>query len=193
MEATGNSSLVIDYIKRSSIQKGCPVIYFYFQFDVADLQTAENVTASLLSQLITSLHELPSSCSDLYKNFENGDARPDSESLAQTLLQSLDGMSTAYIILDALDETDEKTARYQIFRLVERLLKSQSRVLITTRIPGFDELLKETTPVDIEAAELDIRAFLECEMNKNRQFKPILDDQLREEIINSISVKSKGM
>jgi hypothetical protein len=106
------------------------------------------------------------------------------------------GSNEVFLVLDAMDECDENTNREAILELVEFIVGSNARVVVTSRpYPGdINRTFAEYPQIPIEAADSDVRAFLVEKITKSKRgIRPFIDEILREEIVQSITAKSQGM
>lgn len=102
---------------------------------------------------------------------------------------------TVYLVLDALDECDERTNRAPMIRLLDELKKCTARVLITSRqfAPDIDRLLQDCDAITIEAAASDVRAYLVDHIARSPRAARLMDEALKERVIGDILSKSQGM
>lgn len=77
--------------------------YFYFSFSDPGKQTLGNMLASLIKQLCCRRPVVPEAVANL-QTFKERGQRPDAKTLTIALQASFQGFSSAYIVLDALDE-----------------------------------------------------------------------------------------
>lgn len=195
-ELRTSSSVVVDQLQGRSLQTGCRVLYFYFDYKQQPDQTPFKVLITLLRQLLSTYATMPNAASELYKRIERGQGLPSWKELMIIFRDICSKSSEVFLILDALDECDENTNREPILELIEFLIDSRARVLVTSRPYPWDikETFADYPQIQIEAADSDIRAFL-CEKisNSKRSSRCFIDETLSEEIVQSITRKSHGM
>ncbi|QYT03170.1 hypothetical protein H0G86_010139 [Trichoderma simmonsii] len=77
--------------------------YFYFSFSDGQKQKIDGMLASLIKQISAYRPYIPQSVQSLGE-YKNNGGRPDTETLIEALIASIQGFSAVYIIIDALDE-----------------------------------------------------------------------------------------
>jgi hypothetical protein len=177
-------------------QRDARLLYFYFDYKRQSEQTPLRIVVTLLRQLLSNRSAIPGPAIDLYKRLESHQELPGWHDLRKTFVNLCsDSGSTLVIVFDALDECDEMTHRPLIIELLEDLISSEAKVLITSRSypPDINHLLRKCTKITVEASSLDIRAFLLDKIAKSARIARIIDPSLREEIVKSLLAKSQGM
>ena len=101
----------------------------------------------------------------------------------------------AFIVLDALDECEERQHRPLIRNLLESLVNSRVRLLIASRAhpPDINQLLGDCATITVSASPGDIRTFVLDRIEKSVRMVGMIDDKLRDEIVEKIVSKSQGM
>jgi ATP/maltotriose-dependent transcriptional regulator MalT len=98
------SSSVIKHLQDQHISNATVVLaYFYFSFSDSRKQAVDGMLSSLIRQISARRPMLPQAVQSLGEYKIRG-GRPDTETLIKALIASIQGFSTAYIIIDALDE-----------------------------------------------------------------------------------------
>ena len=92
--------------------------YFYFDFGDSEKQRSENLIRSLITQLSFQTSSCPDSLATLYSQNQNGQRHPTIPSLMMTLKDIVRGFEHVYVILDALDECED---REQLLGLLEEI------------------------------------------------------------------------
>lgn len=77
--------------------------YFYFSFSDIQKQKVDGMLSSLIRQISAHRPYIPRSVQSLGE-YKNKGGRPDTDTLIEALIASMQGFSAVYIILDALDE-----------------------------------------------------------------------------------------
>jgi hypothetical protein len=96
--------LVIDHLRGNLARERTAVIFVYFNYKDQDNQTVENVLASLLKQLLTSLDFLPPAVQEVYDEYHTSSLSPNAETLLSAITSVAPEFETIYVVLDALDE-----------------------------------------------------------------------------------------
>ncbi|KAL5085108.1 hypothetical protein Trisim1_010896 [Trichoderma cf. simile WF8] len=104
---SGKSILSSSVIKRlQDRHKGnsmSVLAYFYFSFSDVQKQKVDGMLSSLIRQISAHRPYIPQSVQSLGE-YKNNGGRPDTETLIEALIASIQGFSAVYIITDALDE-----------------------------------------------------------------------------------------
>ena len=188
---------MVDHLDDRVKLTGGRLLYFYFDYRQQSEQTPFNVLVTLLRQLLSTISSFPNAASDLYKRIDKGQGLPGWKDL-MTSFRNICASSSEelFLVLDALDECDEKTHREPILDLLEFLSESNVRMLIISRPypQDINGAFADYPQIVIEASDSDIRAFLLEKITKSRRKSSrFIDETLREEIIQSITSKSQGM
>lgn len=77
--------------------------YFYFSFSDSQKQKVDGMLSSLIKQISARRPHIPQAIQSLGE-YKHGGGRPDTETLIEALIASMQGFSAVYIIIDALDE-----------------------------------------------------------------------------------------
>ena len=177
------------------------VLYFFFDFDDPDKQRPENMMRSLLSQLSLHCVNVPPVLEKLYLSCLSGDRIPSFEAVLKTFHQMATAFDNTFIVLDALDECNQ---RPELLKSIDEMMSwkdTNLRVLVTSRKEKDIEdsvlpLTKNKARVCIQSAlvNADICAYVHNQLQTNRklqrwQYKP----EVRMEIENTLMEKANGM
>ena len=195
-------STILEHILQAYVSTpNTAVIYFFFDFNDPDKQRDENMMRSLLSQLSSHCINVPPVLEELYSSCLNGDRKPSFEAVLRTFHQIATAFENIFIVLDALDECNQ---RGEFLANVEELISwddTNLRVLVTSRKEKDIEdsilpLTKDETRVCIQSAfvNADICAYVHDQLQTNRklqrwQGKP----EVQMEIENTLTEKANGM
>jgi hypothetical protein len=170
-------------------------VYFYFDYRQQSEQTPFQVVTCLLKQILTTYSRVPSSAASLLQRLERGKGLPSLEKLIEILVDTCAESDELFLVLDTLDECDENTNRPPILELLKRLSQSAARLFITSRSysPDINSTLKDCPQITIEATDSDVRAFLHAEIRDCRRMSKVINETLREEIVQVIVENSEGM
>jgi hypothetical protein len=152
--------------------------------------------ACLLKQILSSLSGVPSAAAGLYERLKEGKGLPSWEELTQTFVSICSEVDDLFLVLDALAESDENTNRPPILSgVLERLIQCPARLFVTSRSHCLDiNCTFEGCPqITVQAADSDVRAFIYRKLQESRRMSTVINGALREEIVQTIVDKSKGM
>ena len=190
------TSIVVDELTtRFQNDETVGIAYFYYNFKEQDKQRAEDVLASLLGQLISSLPSQPDSVKALYGGRKGNRTRPPVDESSKTLQSIATLYSRVFIIVDALDEwqvSDGCRSKFlsEIFSLQT---KCRMKLFATSRpIPEIVQKFDGRTSLEIRASKEDIERYLEGHIG-DLTASGDFDKQLQDEIKSGISDAVDGM
>ena len=189
-----SSSIIIDSLKTISTQSGMDVAYVYCNYKAFEQQTATNLLASLLQQILQERSSLPQSLLCLYESHIKKATRPSLSELSQIFQQDVIENRHVYVVIDALDECSEvNDTRFCFLAKIQKIL-SKIHLLITSR-PGVVLDLKSVTRIDIEARDDDVSTYLNQRIELEPRLKSLVKGNalLHNEILTTIVDKSQGM
>lgn len=194
------SSTIIDYIaERFEDDKSTKVVYFYWNHQSQQQQTATKFMATLLKQLLIFIPFLPPTMKAFYESTSSFRPRPESKDLEQvtTLFFEIckQHLKTVFIALDALDECSQE-ALTTVLAFFNKCSSSGCFKIIATSRPNpasLQSLFKSNhghiSCIEIEADNSDVKNFLE------NRLAPIIDFDsfLKTTIVNKAGSGIEGM
>lgn len=174
------------------------VIYFYFNYQDPKSQSAEDVVACLLKQLIYQSASLPENLESAYDRWvSSGTLKPNLDTLVELLADCGESFDRVFILCDALDECLE-AERLKLISRFQRFTECGFKLFVTTRphLVDIDEgLLRELeiTPSEmlaISADKGDVEKYLNEELEKEDELRE--DPDLKTDIIKKISAGVDG-
>jgi hypothetical protein len=167
---------------------GCDVIYFYFDFKSAQVQTRMDVTRALLKQIACQSNVSP----ELEKLYDKYGHLPQSPPLNEVLecLHEYSRSFLIHVILDALDEWDD-CPHTEIYPLLVELQKSWLRLLVSSRPYLQHDLqthLKDHEVLTISSDEADVRNYITYRIAKEKRTNSELKNRFLE-----LGRSAKGM
>ncbi|KAG4277992.1 hypothetical protein FPRO04_13988 [Fusarium proliferatum] len=162
------TSIVVESLEALfSKDKTVSIAYVYCNFQRQNDQTAKELVASLLKQLLQSLPTMPESIKLLYERHRTKGSPPSLEDVSSNLLSTAKLFSRIFIIIDAIDEccaTDGTQTKFleEIFKLQ---LHSKANVFATSRpIPEVKDQFQTSVVLEIRAIDEDVERFLRGHM-----------------------------
>jgi Ankyrin repeats (3 copies)/NACHT domain len=120
------------------------VAYWYFAFNDSQKQTADLMVKSLITQLSQCCIEIPTALKSLYSSSSDGERQPSLDALLQVLRQMIQDFPASFVVLDALDECNDRVELLQILETMAGWQLESLHVIVTSR------------------NEADIRASMDC-------------------------------
>ena len=188
-------SLVVDFLRREATPKGTALAYFYFDYQEPELQTPALFVASLVRQLATQTSTFPESLVETFDHYKYENAGNLLTSLSIVLRDITDTFLRCYIVIDAFDECTEKRFRKIVLDVLNRLDQAKVRIFLTSR-PHPHEIkavYQNALRIEIKAHQDDLRAYCDSMIDSNENTSDLMDSELREEIITTVSSKADGM
>jgi len=188
-------SVVIDHIQEHTKGRNVPILFLYFDYEKHSEQTPFNVVTTLLRQLLSYYAEVPLAAQELLESVTKREKLPAWDTLRSIFITLCSETPEMYIVLDALDETDEPNSRGAILEILDAIIPTQTRLLVTSRHHSADinDTFRKCPKVAIEASEDDIRKFVLDKLSKSARISRLIDKAVREQIVRSIVSKSQGM
>lgn len=190
------SSIVIDHLLDCRSDANYGVAYFYFSYNEQESQGVENVLASLVKQLCDQLPKLPVHLKMLNKKLTVDERSATNEELYSALIETSSSFIQTFIILDALDECDQKNQRENLLPTFHRLGESGIRMFLTSR--RYPDDIQDTCCdmpcLEIIAHEDDIRSYIYQRIDVNPRAKRMIPGgELEDEIITGLVNAAGGM
>lgn len=164
-------------------------VKIYFDFKEQRAQTATNIAANVLKQLVQdSLHD--KSCADILETIDDrlergrlGGLRELTDFIGQWLERiEVD----TYFVFDALDECENTSTQQQILNFLRQLARVGVRILVTSRQPPPDSFPAQK--ITIRAHNVDIETFVRFRFESRRISPSLLD-----EIVRAVVSRAQGM
>ncbi|KAL1854535.1 hypothetical protein Plec18170_004624 [Paecilomyces lecythidis] len=191
---------VIDNIREFCDQTRLSMIaYFYFKTDDTLKKTRTSMLRSLVEQLFEKSGQEERHLSRLYSSLRQ--QQPTAGQLLSTLKEMIAEFSNVFLVLDALDECEDKE---DLLDDLEQLLKwdiPNLHILASSRNEknirdSLEPLCMAHGSIPVSAALVkgDIRAFVRDRLEKDKAFRRWRNQSaVKEEIENSLTEKADGM
>ena len=161
--------------------------YIYFHYKRHEEQTIANIVRALLMQVLQWSDVIPPPLEAAYKGSRDRHTIPTHAMFSQQLTAAFAGFSSAFLILDALDECGEENLK-AVIDLIRHLSGSGVNVFCTSRthLINLGELL-QTRIINIEARREDVRSYLANRLSKENRF-----DGFANKINDRLSINAQG-
>jgi hypothetical protein len=166
-------------------------------FNYKEATTPTDIVGNLLKQFWENNPSFQRSAQALYESHRGRQTQPNFKELSQLLRTEASGISTFFIVLDALDELED-TQKARATILLELRQIPNVRVMITGRTHVENTVLSKLDDVStvlIRASDNDIRKYLDTQIEKSGYFgeKMKADQSLKATVIDTIVQKADGM
>ena len=192
---TTSRSLVVDRLRDALPAQNVVVAHLYFDYRVQDYQSAENMLASLLKQLVIPLPKLPEPVLELHKRLSNLEKRPQQLDLEQAIFSICEKYERVFIIIDALDECDAKNHRQDFLKALKTLRTHSNYSIFVTSRPYPEDIkedLKGAPQIIIGAHDDDLERYISREIENSDNIDEI-DADFKIEIIMRVSQAAQNM
>ena len=175
--------------------------YFYFDFNDSAKQYHDKMLRSLIIQLFSKHQSIPEPLLSLFQSCQSG-AKPPPTGELETLLKTLiDLYDKTFIILDALDECED---RQELLTFLENAIGWNSQklnvVMTSRKLKDFEDFFKaeieewSRLSIQNEKVNEDIRSYVHGKLQNDRRFKRWRGQpKVQEEIETKLMEKSDGM
>ena len=188
-------SVVIDYLLNNYASEKPKVAYLYCDYKDQAAQTASNLIACLVRQMLGRPRTLPQEVEETHDKFGREKRRPSFDVLRTLLVAFCNQHELTYIIVDALDECEATHERRQFLPVLEVLPNASTRLFVTSRPNNEDifHIFGQASQIPISAPELDLRRYIMERLEEKRDLVDRLTPELKEKISSTISTGASGM
>jgi hypothetical protein len=187
------AAIAVDHLWKHVQSKDIGVAYIYCNYKTQTDQTAINLAAAILKQLIQERPSVPEPVASLYSRHAHRRTRPSFEEIRSALQTVVSNFSKVYIVVDALDEC-LKDHRNQLLAMLRDLqLNGNISVMATSRfLPEVVQLFTLLPTLEVRADNSDVKRFIEGQIYRLPRCVQ-RDNELQEAIKDGISTAVDGM
>ena len=169
--------------------------YAYFFFDgrdsQKDLQLHDKLIRSLIMQFSRQCDGIPTTLVNLHGH---GQQQPSTNALQDTLHHIIDGLHSAYIIIDSLDECTERDRLLRWIKNIVSRKMGNLHMVVTSRPERdisdvFQELHLHCVDVAEEASNHDIANYVEQQLEVVKKW----DEETRKDVKSTLTMRAHGM
>lgn len=177
-------------LTHTTTEQPTAVLYTYFSYNDYQGQTALNIMASLLRQLLSQLPIIPLEVESIYMCCSPNYSRPELSTLFRLFVSCMTKFSSVLVVFDGLDEC-EGAQLGEIVPLIRQITSLSIKVLITTRphLAYIEQQLGQTSNLTISAQTTDIKKYVQERLDNERKISP----RLRESILEKVVGQADGM
>jgi len=186
-------SIIINFLEQSS-EEGSSVAYLYCNYKERNNQTATNLVACVLKQLLQTRPTVADDAVTLYQKHLSKKTRPCLDELNCLLQSEVRRFSRVFVVIDALDECTECEATILLHEL--RKLLSHIRLLVLSRhVKYIERELHQEAYLEIFAHDEDIERYAKARIQEQSKLIRHLkaEPTLRDDILQSVVKKAQGM
>ncbi|KFX88524.1 hypothetical protein V490_07578 [Pseudogymnoascus sp. VKM F-3557] len=187
------ASIVVDHLyAKYQTDPSVGIAYLYCNFRRHDEQKPVDLFASLLNRLLQGRSTLPNSIKALHKSHKKKQTRPSFVEISKELQSVIASFSTAFIVIDALDEcrvSDGGQAKF-LSEILRLQTVTKANLFVTSRfIPHIVEEFQGAVSLEIRASDGDVQRYLDEQLPRLPPFvRRNLDiqEQIKAEIVKAV-------
>ncbi|KAF2111820.1 hypothetical protein BDV96DRAFT_649794 [Lophiotrema nucula] len=194
-----SATVLQDVTQYSQDDPGKVVAYFYFSFSNIDTSDADLMLRSLLCQLTLRCIDVPSSLEKAFTSSGQGYRKASQDTLLVILRELLDIFPQTYIVIDALDECNQREDLLSILSEIARWQASSLHLIVTSRKLGTIESSLENfvepqhiVSLQSDVVDKDIAKYVVEKLAQDTILRRWRDD-IKQEIRAALMGGSKGM
>lgn len=191
-------------MKDHCAKPGYVLAYFYLDFSDSEKQKVSILLSSLIAQLCSKVANLPKQLVDLYHRCNDGQHKPGSNELSQTLysmVKDLEDLQDVFIVIDALDECSKSEERDELLALIAEIHANsipEIHLLVTSRLESDIQAvlmpLVESQTISIQGAQVgsDINLHVKSQLSEDSKLKR-WPPEVKAEIEKTLASGANGM
>ncbi|KLP20382.1 uncharacterized protein LW94_2878 [Fusarium fujikuroi] len=200
------SSIIIESLRSSPPPGlgGCTVLYFYITFTDSRKRSLDAILRSFISQLYSNRQESRHPITSLYSKYGCGNSQATLEQLKSTFREMMSAMGEVFIVIDALDEYQNRRTRGDdLFSWIQSLCNElvNTHILVTSRpesdIKTFIEAWADSESIIsliTENVGRDISEYVRDVVNNSTSFCRWHGHTLTlDNIVNTLTTKADGV
>ena len=186
-------SIIINFLEQS-LEQGSSVAYLYCNYKERNNQTATNLVACVLKQLLQTRPTIADDAITLYSKHMSKKTRPSLDEINCLLQSEVRRFSRVFVVIDALDECTECEATI-LLRELRKLLSHIHLLVISRHVKYIESELDQEACLEIFAHDEDIERYTKVRIQEQskliRHVKA--EPSLRNDILQSVVKKAHGM
>lgn len=176
------------------------VAYFYFVYNAQEKQGCEMMLRSLIAQLSAGGGQAHKQLDALYSTCDTGGSQPSLTMLLDTLQEILKGFCNVFILVDALDESEERQKLVTSIKQIAGWGIAGLHMLVTSRALKVIEeplstLLDDEQKISVGGAFVkdDIRTYVQSRIRTDHKLRKWKKQAMGIEIEETLVEKAGGM
>jgi hypothetical protein len=186
------AAIAVDHIWKTFYGDNVGVAYVYCNYKRCETQTATDLLAAILKQLVQERPLYGEPVATLHKRHADRRTRPSLDEICTALNSVLKNYSKAYIIIDALDEcTDSNGTRSELLTILRNLqAKTNISLMATSRfVARIEQSFQGFPMLEIRASDADVTRFVAGHIHrlpKCVQRDPELQVETQDRIVQAV-------
>ena len=190
------ASAIIDFLEQTFAAPDIGIAFLYCHYKDRAEQTSIDLIASLLRQLVEQSPGIPEDLRRSYRQYKQRKIRLKQREYTNLLSSVVASFTRVFIVIDALDECDQINGSRSCLVSDVNSLPHSAQLLCTSRsLPDIERLFENCRQIEIRASDGDVQTYLSNRiMQGTRLLKHVgADPSLKDELVNTIVHKAKGM
>ncbi|KFY17788.1 hypothetical protein V492_00386 [Pseudogymnoascus sp. VKM F-4246] len=186
------TAIAVDYIWKAFQGNNVGIAYVYCNYKRQETQTATDLLAAILKQLVQERPLYGEPVATLHKRHADRRTRPSLDEICSALNSVLINYAKAYIIIDALDECiDSDGTRSDLLTILQNLqAKSNISLMATSRFNArIEQSFQGSSMLEIQASDADVTQFVAGyirRLPKCVQRDPELQAEIQDGIVQAV-------
>jgi len=155
------------------------IAFIYMDYKEKETQTAPNISANILKQMIASLDTIPE---DLLESMETIKNSQNMDDWSYLIKRCASQFGSTFVVIDAMDECRDYRTRNQMLNLLSSIRGQHQKILITSRQKPPKGINIES--IMIEANDSDVETYIRSTLEQT-EIKPQIRDQIVSKIVGS--------
>jgi hypothetical protein len=188
-----------DIRKYTADDPGKAIIYFYFDFNDRRKQSPEMMARSLLLQLLQQYIEILPTVEGFFESSRRGQPLPSLETVLEVLKELLVKFPCTYLVLDALDECDDREELMKIINTISSWNVQGLHMIFTSRREGditatLERMIDAVNILNIQtkAVDRDIQLYVHRRIADEPTLQKWKEDD-KQLIEQSLAGRARGM
>ena len=189
------AAVAIEYLRLAAHSNSVGIAYLFCSYKAHFDQSAPNLFAAMLKQLVSGRADLAGSVQHMYDHHFKRSSKPSLDELTQALRTVCSSYSSTHIIIDALDECPNTDGARSCLIDELRNLQSSSnvRLLSTSRsIPEVVAIFRLDPQLEVRASDEDVSCFIRGQIPRLPNCIQ-RDENLKSDVQNKIVEAVDGM
>ena len=187
---------MVDHLQTLFKDQDVAIACIYFNYKEQIEQTACNVVASVLKQLLQNQSKASADVQLLYNHHNKQNTRPELGELVKALRSEIKSYSKVFIVVDALDECPEDNGVRQHILTELRSLAATVNLMFTSRhLTAIEREFQGAERLDVQATDNDIRQYIKGRISREHRLARHIraDHTLEDDILNTLVDNAMGM
>ena len=187
-------SISIDYLQRAFQGKDAATTFIYCNHKEHAKHTVRELIASILKQLVQGHPVISEWAMSLYNKHYSKATYPSLEELTEALRMEVGRYPRVFVIVDALDELDERH-RIRLIKVIQSLSNTVNLMVTSRPLPPIEAIPRGAKSMRISASAHDVRLYIEHRIQQEDRLMLFAGQRgdLQQSIVDKISGNVQGM